>query len=50
MLNQVRDGQPHGSGSYAYHDPLGDSDHSDVDPKIAEEQPEVGWQVWRFLR
>jgi len=38
MLNQVRDGQPHGSGSYAYHDPLGDSDHSDVDPKIAEEQ------------
>jgi hypothetical protein len=39
MLNQVRDGQPHGTHSYAYCDPLGGSDHSDAELKVAGEKP-----------
>jgi len=38
MLNQVLACHPHSRGSYAYRDPRGDSDHIDVDPKIAGEQ------------
>ena len=41
MLNQVRDGQSHGSGSHAYCDPLGGSDHIDAELKVAGEKP--GW-------
>ena len=39
MLNQVRDGQSHGSGSHAYCDPLGGSDHIDTELKVAGEKP-----------
>jgi hypothetical protein len=39
MHKKVRDGQPHGTRSYAYCDPLGSSDHIDAELKVAGEKP-----------